>query len=182
MFMAKMLETRLLALRQQPLALNLLCFILATAVSWGYMANTALKLKKAAESLGALGFMCGLLAVAYYVVREFYVRSKKKQVQWSPSTDGLLRSLMSALRAWHPVLGTLMLYFILWHGFFMLKANVPVGSSRIIFGTLTLLGLVGMMVLGLQLVKQAALRVTHRKVLLAVFVLFLLHLYIKFTL
>ena len=28
--MVKILETRLLALRQQPLALNLLCFVLAT--------------------------------------------------------------------------------------------------------------------------------------------------------
>ena len=39
-----------------------------------------------------------------------------------------------------------------------------------------------MMALGVQLVQQAALRVTHRKVLLVVFVLFLMHLYLKFTL
>ena len=180
--MGSFIEAKLLNLRQKPLLLNLVCFVAASAVSWGYMANTTLKLKKAAEGLGSLGFMCGLIAVAYYLVREFYVRSKKKQMQWSAGTDGKVRSVLSALRSWHPVLGTLMLYFILWHGFFMLKAGLPLGSSRIIFGSLTLLGLVVMMALGVQLVQQAALRVTHRKVLLVVFVLFLMHLYLKFTL
>ena len=153
--MGSFIEAKLLNLRQKPLLLNLVCFVAASAVSWGYMANTTLKLKKAAEGLESLGFVCGLIAVAYYLVREFYVRSKKKQMQWSAGTDGKVRSVLSALRAWHPVLGTLMLYFILWHGFFMLKAGLPLGSSRIIFGSLTLL---------------------------VVFVLFLMHLYLKFTL
>lgn len=180
--MTKTLEAQLLALRQKPFYLNLLCFILASAVSWGYISTTTLRLKKAAEALGSLGFMCGLLAVAYYLVREFYVRSKKKQVNWSTSTDGAIRNIMNALRAWHPVLGTLMLYFILWHGFFMLKSGLPFGNSRIIFGSLTFLGLVGMMILGIKLVSKVALRVTHRHVLVVVFILFLMHLYLKFTL
>jgi hypothetical protein len=180
--MGNTLEAKLLALRQRPVFLNVLCFIIATAVSLGYISTTTLRLKKAAESLGSLGFLCGLLAVAYYVVREFYVRSKKKQVKWSTSTDGFIRSVMSALRAWHPILGTLMLYFILWHGFFMLKSGVPATSSRIIFGSLVFLGLIGMMILGIKLVKQAALRVTHRYVLATIFVLFLMHLYVKFSL
>ncbi len=180
--MYKPLETRLLALRQQPIRLNLYCFLVAAVISGAYISTTTLRLKKAAETLGSLGFICGLVAVAFYVVREFFVRKQKSGSPLSPSGTVTIRNLMMDLRAIHPVAGTLMLYFILCHGFFMLKAGQTFASSRIIFGTLALIGLFIMMILGVKLVKQAALRQTHRLVLLFVFILFLMHLYIKFKL
>jgi len=173
-------EKKLLAWREKPIFLNLLCLIAALLLAYVFATVSGLPLKKVAKGVGNMGVICALICLAYYIAREAIVRTRKQRIKVDPSGEDRVRTFMMKLRAVHHIAGTMMLYLIVIHGSLMYAAGVSLRTSRMLFGGLTLLGLLAMVFLGFSLIKKPALRVWHRYVFLGCFITYLLHLALKF--
>lgn len=173
-------EKKLLAWREKPLFLNLLCLITAVLLVYAIASLSGLPLKKLAKTAGNLGVICGLICIAYYIAREAIVKVRKLRLKVDKAGEERVRTFMMKLRSIHHIAGTLMLYLIGIHGVLMYAAGVSLRTSRMLFGGLTFLGLLAMMILGFLLIKRPALRAYHRYILMACFLTYLLHLALKF--
>lgn len=143
--------------------------------------ETVKQLKKTAGFFGNMASIMGGLALLYYVLREAFVKLKKRNII-SDQIGGIIKKTIVILRSGHPVFGLLMLYFMVLHLALMILRGIDYNTSIFIFGMISSGVFVVMCFLGFNMKKQLLYRKYHR-ILAAFLVLsYLGHIFIKINL
>ncbi len=172
-------EKRIHWLRERLWLYQLLCVLLCGGIFYVGSNVDALPLKKLGKSLGAPAAYLGGACFAYYLLREGLVRGKRNHWNLSGTVESAWKRGLKLLRLLHPMLGILAFYLVLLHGGLLLWAGTSLRSSRMVSG-LAEGGLAVLLLLtGLWLTRQTALRRWHRSFAWIMLLLFLLHVYLK---
>ena len=155
------------------------CILLCLMLFYMGVTGDVMPVKKLGKSLGTPAAVLGGLCFAYYLLRELFVRGRKRGWKLPAQVDSGWKSTLKVLRLLHPLLGIFMAYLVWLHGSLLLWAGVSLRSSRMVSGLAEGLLALFLLLSGSWLLRQKALRRWHRWVGCLAIVLFLVHVYVK---
>lgn len=118
--------------------------------------------REAGSSMGSSAGMIGGLCLAYYLLREFYVRGKKKKVTMAVAVETEIKRGITLLRLFHPLLGVLMTGLVFLHGWLMLFAGPKLTDARLFSGIAATAFLLAVLLVGWKMGPSVSQRRTHR--------------------
>ncbi|MBU2700718.1 heme A synthase [Sporomusaceae bacterium BoRhaA] len=135
-------------------------------------------IKKTGKELGSLAVVCMLAAASYYLVREFFVRSRKK-LPVMVRNQSLFTFSIVVLRRLHIWFGVLAISFVVDHGYLLWTIRKQVGFDKLVqtgffaASVLIFLVLTGILIRFYPAVRQ--IRVGHRVLAFLVFAGIVMH-------
>ena len=156
-----------------------LCIVFCGLIFYAGVSNAAMPVKKLGKSLGTPAAYLGGACLAYYLLRELFVRCKRNAWQLPIWLESFWKNVLKVLRLLHPLLGILAFYLVLLHGSLLLWAGAYLRSVRMVSGLTEGVLVFVLLISGGLLVRRAQLRKWHRFIAAAILLLFLVHLYIK---
>lgn len=135
-------------------------------------------LKKTGKELGSLAVVCMVAAASYYLVREFFVRSRKK-FPVMMKNQSLFTFGIVVLKRLHIWFGVLAISFVVDHGYLLWVARKNAGLDKLVqtglfaASVLLVLALTGILIRLYPAVRQ--IRVGHRVLAFLVFIGLILH-------
>jgi hypothetical protein len=135
-------------------------------------------LKKTGKELGSLAVVCMFAAASYYLVREFFVRSRKK-FPVMMKNQSLFTFGIVVLKRLHIWFGVLAISFVVDHGYLLWVARKNAGLDKLVqtglfaASVLLVLALTGILIRMYPAVRQF--RVGHRVLAFLVFAGLILH-------
>ena len=131
--------------------------------------------REAGSSMGSAAGIIGGLCLAYYLLREFYVRGKKKKVTMAMAVETEIKRGITLLRLFHPLLGVLMAGLVFLHGWLMLFAGPKLTDARLFSGIAATIFLVAVLLIGWKMGTSASQRRIHRLLAGALVVAYIVH-------
>lgn len=135
-------------------------------------------IKKTGKELGSLAVVCMLAAASYYLVREFFVRSRKK-LPVMMKNQSLFTFSIVVLRRLHIWFGVLAISFVVDHGYLLWTIRKQFGFDKLVqtgffaASVLVVLFLTGVLIRLYPAVRQ--IRVGHRVLAFLVFAGVVMH-------
>jgi hypothetical protein len=172
-------EKNLAKIQQQLLFFNLFCVGLTFLLFYIFSTDAMLtQLKKTALFFGNLAAIAGGIAFFYYILREAFVKLKRKN-NISQSLGASIRKWIVILRLSHPLLGLMMFYFLFLHVSLLRLKGIDYATSVVLFGVISAGILSIMCFLGLNMKQHLLYRKYHRILALVLLGSYLGHLFIK---
>jgi len=128
---------------------------------------------------GSLALLVGGIACSYYVLREAYVRSKRKAVSFSPGIENSIKKSIQIFRHIHPLCGMLVFLLILAHAYILWYVAGKTALLAIYSGLVALIALGSVTAIGLYMLHKPTdlqLRKYHRLLTVVLIFCALLHL------
>lgn len=160
------------------LSICLVCFYLETRYIGSF--NDQPLWRHIGGALGEIGVFCIAICFCYYLLREVYIRNRKRKGFFLFLEEGTIKEWLRVLRLVHPLVGVIMFYVILFHGINMLEQERAYPSSVYIFGIVAVIFSFILMLIGININRSIIFRQYHR-VLSAVLILAVLgHVFLRF--
>lgn len=159
--------------------LIVIIFITADA-NYGLTGSWGGKIQKGlANSCGTAGFILTLIALAYYLLREAYIWTKKLGIPLPSSFDTAVKPIVNITRSIHAYTGFLAIYSVIIHGYvFVYWRSANTGILTIWSGVLALFALSLLSATGwlFRLNRQAlSLKKHHKYIAFLYFGLYFIH-------
>jgi len=156
------IEENMMRIHRHLRLFNFCCAVITILLFYMFSTDETLKqLKKTAGIFGNIASIMGGMALFYYVLREAFVKLKKRNII-SNQIGGVIKNAIVILRVGHPVFGLLMLYFMVLHIALMILRGIDYNTSIFIFGMISAGVFVSMCFLGFSMKKQLLYRKYHR--------------------
>ena len=114
------------------------------------------------KDIGNIAVLTGFFCFSYYILREFYVRAKKKGWVFSGNVAKQIQKTLRLLRVCHQIVGIVMVYFIFLHAFIMILNESSYTNSVFVFGVISAMMSVVLMLVGIYIDQYVSCRQYHK--------------------